>query len=354
MRWASLAAVPLALGCGGNSPAIAEGPPVEPDASVVDAALDAADEPEASPAPLDWSVVTANILADVVAVWGDATDVYVGSDMGTVYDVTSYGSSSSTFVSGIVGAGWATDSLHVYAVTASNWQAQAGQTSPGVLYQYGGDTTWDMLAAGPFYGVWGSSTTDIYAGGPAGVAHATDGRTFALEGAAGMNVLGVGGSGAGDIYATTSDPTATILHSTGDGTWTPVFGQPAGTAWAVWSSGPGDAYVIVSPTAAGDPDAFVLHSSADGGWASESVGQPGSVLVTVWGSGPGDVYVGGWHPGTDGRAGDCFHSTGDGRWSRVELPGNLYDVTSIWGRSATDVYVGAYDVDDGPTLIHGQ
>jgi hypothetical protein len=353
MRWAPVAAALLGVGCGGASPVVDESPPVEAEAPVADAAPEAADEPEASPPPLAWTPVGASLIEDVVAVWGNATDVYVGSDMGTVTDITSYGASTSTFVSGIVGAGWAADPVHDYAVTASDWEAQAGQSSAGALYRYAGDSSWTMVAAGPFYAAWGSSATDVYAGGPAGIAHATDGQTFALEGPAGMGILGVGGSGPGDIYATTSDPTATILHSSGDGNWTPVFAQPTGAAWAVWSGGPGDAYVIVSPAAAGDPDAFVLHESA-GGWTSESVGQPGSVLVTIWGSGPDDVYVGGWHPGPEGRAGDCFHSTGDGAWSRVELPGNLYEVTSLWGRGARDVYVGAYDVDDGPTLIHGR
>jgi hypothetical protein len=349
-----------ALGCGLSAP-VAESPAALLDATASDAgasdatdgAPDVQEEPETSTPPLDWTPVSANIIDDITSVWGSSTDVYVGSHMGYVYDITSYGVSSASFASGIVGAGWASDAAHIYAVTAGAWETQAGQASPGLLSQYD-DANWSTLATGPFYAIWGSSAWDIYAGGPAGIAHAGDGATFAFEGAAGTNVLGVGGSGANDVYATTSDPTATILHSTGAGDWTPLFGQPTGAAWGVWSSGPGDAYVIVSPAAAGDPDAFVLHSSADGGWTSESVSQPGSKLVTVWGSGPTDVYVGGWHAGGEGLSGDLFHSTGDGRWTRVALPGNIYQVTSVWGRGSTDVYVGAYDVDNGPTLLHGQ
>jgi hypothetical protein len=354
-RWAwVVAGLGAALGCGNTTPEHitlleAEAAPPAP-------VEDASEEPEEGPPPIAWTEISANIIDDVVSVWGSATDVYVGGDKGAIYDIASTGATTDDAIMGLVGAGWAVDEQHAYAVAGSGWEALAGLgDAAGTLYRDVGGSDWEPISGGPFTSVWGTSAQDIYAGGPSGVAHATDGTTFVAQTISGTSagVLALGGSGATDIYATTSDPAATILHSAGDGAWTPVFAQPSGAAWGVWGSEPGDAYVIVSPRGAGDPDAFVLHSSGDG-WTSESVGQPGSVLVTIWGSGPEDVYVGGWHVGgDDGRVGDLFHSTGDGTWTRVELPGTLYEVTSVWGRGPRDVFVGVYDVEAGPTLLHG-
>jgi hypothetical protein len=166
------------------------------------------------------------------------------------------------------------------------------------------------------------------------------------------NVFALWGSGPADVYASTA-PGTTILHSAGDGSWQTLYAQDGGAAWAGWSSGPGDAFAVVSPAGDG-ADAFVLHATPSG-WTPETVGQPGARLVTIWGSGPQDIYAGGYHKGPDGLlVGDLYHSAGDGQWMPVGLPGHVYQVKAVWGASPGSVYVGVYDIDDGPTVLHGQ
>jgi hypothetical protein len=358
MRAALIAVAAATLGCGGTTApvrAAKESPAV--DGGADDAAEESAPSPAeagvdraAPPAPLAWSESGSSILFDIIALWG-STDgaVYVGTDEGIVYRVDPIGSTDDTTLSSVGGAGWGGDPKHVFAVGTSAWLKTGGS---GGLYDWTGEG-WNSLAAGPFNAVWASTGSDVYAGGSGGVVHAADGRTFMRETGIAGAVLGLGGSGATDIYATTSSHDATILHSSGDGAWQSVFAQPTGSAWAVWSGASGEAYAVVSPTADGDPDAFVLHGSG-GAWMPESVGQAGSVLVAVWGSGPGDVYVAGWHAGAKGLVGDLFHSTGDGTWSRIDLPGEPYQVTSVWGSGPDSVYVGVFDVEGGPTLLRGQ
>jgi hypothetical protein len=191
--------------------------------------------------------------------------------------------------------------------------------------------------------------------GDQGVFHALDGGPFTSEDAGWTNALSVWGSGAHDVYVGTAGAPAAVLHSAGDGNWQAVYAQGGDAAWAVWSSGSGNAYALLAPAGTANPATRLVHAVPDGGWNDESFSPTPTTLVALWGSGAGDVYAGGWHAdAAAGRAGDLFHSTGTGRWIRVSLPGKLYDVRCIWGNSADDVYVGAYDVNDGPVLLHGQ
>jgi len=328
------------------------------DASSTVSAPDApGDEQDADLAPaLTWTALDANIVeGDIVSIWGTgAADVYVGTDMQSVYLITN-GFSMWTGVSAqVVGGGWGSDPQAVYAVGASAWLMQMGLSSGGGLFRYGGDGAWASVAAGGFYSVWGSSAADVYLAGDTGVLHSVDGGSFANESSAGGSILSVWGSGPADVYAATSSTLGTILHSAGDGDWQTVYTEAGVEAWAVWSSEPGDAYAIVVPTGVSNPPTHIVHSTKLQGWVSESVAPTPTTLVTLWGSGPNDVYAGGWHEDSAGRGGDLFHSTGDGRWTRVPLPGTPYDVRCVWGSSATNVYVGIFDAEEGAVLLQGQ
>jgi hypothetical protein len=341
--------------------AAAEASPVEDALSEASPGDDAAAGAEGAVPPpaataLTWSEVTANILeGDIVSIWGTSgTDVYVGTDLKSVYSLRSGVSTWTGVSTDVVGGGWGSDPSTVYAVGASAWLAQLGVSSGGGLFRYKDRGIWTSVAAGTFYSVWGSSAHDVYVVGEAGVLHSIDGSSFASEGAAGGNVLSVWGSGPNDVYVATANALGTILHSAGDGNWRPAYTEPTSRAWAVWGSGPGDVYAVLSPASAGDPNAHLVHSMPDGSWAGEAVSQEPTTLVALWGSGAHDVYAGGWHAGAAGRSGALYRSSGDGRWSPVDLPGKPYDVRCIWGSSPIDVYVGVFDVSAGPVLLHGQ
>jgi len=374
MRVAVLSAAWLALGCSASELDLFGGPDEErrapadasssAEASPGDAST-SADEPietpdddaqEAAPPPLTWSAVSANIIeGDIVSIWGSgAANVYVGTDMQSVYLITNGSSMWTGVPSQVVGGGWSGGAGSAYAVGASAWLAQTGMASAGGLFQYTGDQAWKEVTSGTLYSAWGSSPVDLYVVGDPGVMHSTDGATFVTESSAGTGALSVWGSGPDDVYMGSSAATATILHSAGDGTWEQVYTEGGAEAWAVWSGEPGDAYAIVVPAGMANPPAHVVHASKGHGWTSEPVGDGTITLVALWGSGAGDVYAGGWHLDSAGKGGDLFHSTGDGRWTRVTLPGSPYDVRCVWGSSATDVYVGVFDTEDGPVLLHGK
>jgi len=362
VRVLPIASVALSLGCGlsasygatGDGTPDAQDARREPEASDLDASLDAQPEP-----PLSWTSVDEDIFqGDIVSVWGSSsTDVSVGTDSFAVVRIASGIAAPTVFPDQVAGAGWGSDPQTAYVAGSSAWLAQMGLASGGGLFRYAANyaSDWTSVASGTFYSVWGSSPGDVYAAGDLGVFHAVDGGTFVGEGPDGGGALSLGGTGPTDIYAATSMVAGTILHSTGDGNWQAVYTETGGEAWAVWSGEPGDAYAIVVPVGGGDnPPAHLVHLKAGQGWVTESVSDTPTTLVTLWGSSAGDVYAGGWHLDSAGKGGDLFHSTGDGQWTRVALPGTPYDVRCVWGSSASDVYVGLYDIENGPVLLHGQ
>jgi hypothetical protein len=325
------------------------------DGSASDAdASDASDAIVYSYSPLTWSQVSANISAgDVVSIWGTGpADVYVGTDMQSVYHIQNGHSKWTGVPGGVVGAGWGSDPQNVYASGASAWFPQTG--AGGGLFQLSGNY-WNQVALGTLYAVWGSSAGDVYAVGVPGILHSINGGPFAAEGPTGMSMLSVWGSGPNDVYVASSGATSGLWHSTGDGTWSPITTVTGGSPWAIWGSGAGDVYVVVSSLSPGAAAAVLARGGADGGWASQSVSSAAATIVSIWGSSAHDIYVAGWHHDSrTGRAGDLYHSLGDGSWAPVNLPGNLYEVTCVWGSGATDVYVGAFSIDDGPIVLHGQ
>ncbi len=113
--------------------------------------------------------------------------------------------------------------------------------------------------------------------------------------------------------------------------------HPAGTAFrAVWGDGAGTVWAVSS---SGD----VLRWSA-GTWNVHT--SVGTALRAVWGTGPLDVWVGGdggiWH-GTGATAATLT-------FQASALPQAGTRITSIWGAAANDVWaVGSYE-DKGATI----
>jgi hypothetical protein len=273
---------------------------------------------------------------------------------GSVYHIESGAPVLASLNTTLVGAGWGTSSQDVFAAGASAWLARAGLASNGGLFHSTGGDLWTSVATGAFDAVWGSSSTDVYAVGPAGVVHST-GDAFLPEPSAGTDIVSVWGSSGADVYVTSTGTMGTIWHSAGDGAWTAIYAEPNLEPWAIWGSGPGDVYAVLSPDSTSTQTAHVAHLKG-GSWTPEVVDFGATKLVALWGSSSGDVYVGGWNEDAAGKniGGALYHTTGHEDWSRVDLPGSVYQVRAIWGSSATDVYVGVVDAESGAVLLHGQ
>jgi hypothetical protein len=320
-----------------------------------DAATDAA-SPEAAtdaPTPLTWSQSAADVsTGEVVAIWGTSdTNIYVGTDLHAIYWVHDLRTTSTNLPSPVVGGGWASDPSHVYAVGASAWLAQQGVALCGRAVSL---RRLDLDARSQRHllrrmGKLVRRRLPRRVRGHRALGRRRGLHERELRGRPERLGLRTEGRLCSDVRSGCDHRALARGRQLGTG----LRGCQR-AAWAVWSSGPGDVYAVVSPGASGDPDAVVVHSAADGGWATEPVGQPGARLVAIWGSGPGDVYAAGYHVDSAGRTGDLYHSSGDGQWSRVALPGDIYDVTCVWGASPTNVYVGVYDVDDGPIVLQGR
>jgi hypothetical protein len=355
-RMALAAFACLSAACGNVTPHPSSAQPGGPDGGSPQAA-DAGDEgSDAATDSLVWSAVGTNVQGDILAIWGSSDDdIFVGTDTPNVAELRSGGLLRSLIPGqgAMVGAGWGSSAQGAYAAGGSAWLEQAGTKTPGGLFQYTGSTVWQEVDSRAFFAVWGSSPEDVYAVGPGGVTHSIAGGPFVSETSAGTEAVSVWGSGATDVYVATTSDAGAILHSAGDGGWSPVVAQKAGAAWTLWGSGAGDVYALVSLPSAATPFARIVHATADGGWNTESLGGPSTTLVALAGSGKGDVYAGGWQDGSP-RLGVLFHSAGDGQWSAVDLPGQPYQVTAIWCGGPNDVYVGLFDAQGGPMLLHGQ
>ncbi len=102
----------------------------------------------------------------------------------------------------------------------------------------------------------------------------------------------------------------------------------------IWASGPNDLYVVGF-------DGMILHSTGDGVWTPQNSGTSED-LLTIWGSGPNDIYVGG--------SGLILHSTGNGDW---EIQASFADETiaAMWGSGPNDIYAGVGFGDEAQYLF---
>jgi hypothetical protein len=305
--------------------------------------------PSGACVPAGWMAQSSGTTNNLDAVWGSGPgDVYVVGDS-TVLHSTGAGTWTAQALPGpVVSAGniglrsvWGSSMSDVYAVGDG-----------AVVVHSTGAGTWTLQngpVTGGFFGVWGSSATDVYAtsGGSNGAfAYSTGNGTWigsSPGSIGGLALTAIWGSGAGDIYATGGSNSLGgdgILHSTGGGTsatWTMELNLGFTTTSQVlglWGSGSGDVYAV-------GEGGTIYHSTGNGTWTSQTSGTSQD-LSAVWGSGSGDVYA-------VGASGTVLHSTGTGTWTAL-ASNTTQNLVGVWGSGSTDVYaVGAQG-----TILHLQ
>jgi hypothetical protein len=135
-----------------------------------------------------------------------------------------------------------------------------------------------------------------------------------------------------------------VLHSAGSGDWqeeTNGVSTIGGGLFTVWGSGPTDIY-------AGGFSDTLLHSTGNGVWTPQTIGNLGP--FDLWGSGPNDIYFA--HAAS---AGNVYHSTGNGTWSPLMIGTGSSTISTVWGTSASNVYfAGGTGTSFGtPYVVHG-
>jgi len=177
-------------------------------------------------------------------------------------------------------------------------------------------------------GIWGSSANDVYAVGRSGsLVHSTGDGTWTTQptGTA-SHLTGIWGSSATDIYV--SVLANVILHSTGDGTWV-HYGYTAGATFDdVWGSGPSDIYVV---------GPGVVHGTGNGAWQRPPQAVGDGSTFAVWGTSATNIYVA---TGVDSAmTRTIHHSTGDGVWRAETTPVGAH-MQTIWGADASHIFAG--------------
>jgi hypothetical protein len=195
----------------------------------------------------------------------------------------------------------------------------------GVILHFDGKS-WQVVinqspAQDTFVSLWGPAPNDIYiAAGTSNVLGHWDGTSWTLSNLGDTNeaFTGVGGSGAGDIWAVGNQ----LWHSDGTG-FVPAATQPVNSGPPpnyLYAVGPGDAWLVGSR-------GLILHWS--GGQFTAYPNVTKSTLEKVWGRGGNDI----WACGTGGTA---IHWDGSAWQASYTLPNS----SMIWGGSgaANDVW----------------
>jgi hypothetical protein len=173
---------------------------------------------------------------------------------------------------------WGADATHIWAVAGYIFSRNAGT---------GGWNT-DCCASGvaPFFGLWGAAANDVYAVGQSGTSmlvYHNNGSGWTAQtnfvGISGLyQLLGIWGSSSSNIYIVGEQQT--ILHSTGNGTWTLVSAQNGPAYNAVWGSGPNDVYAV-----------GLSYAHYDGtAWTNPPVFSA-QQLFGIWGTAANNIYA---------------------------------------------------------------
>jgi hypothetical protein len=198
-----------------------------------------------------------------------------------------------------------------------------------------GESEWTWHAPWPpgddLYGVWGSAPNDIYGVGWGGTMVHCDGSTWSLiprvNGGTLNAVLGVA---ANNIFAVGADPSGSagqILHYDGS-TWT-VMATATNVLYAIWCSGPNDAYAVGA-------GGLIMHYNGSA-WSSEE-SPTNLTLRGVWGSGPNDVW------GT-GDSAVVVHYNGRTWWTTGGWAPTI-TFRGMWGIPSGEVYFIGEDASD--------
>ncbi len=198
--------------------------------------------------------------------------------------------------------------------------------------------------------VWGSSGGDVYTVGLQGtIFHSTGDDTWQEQKTGRpFELTSVSGSSASDVYAVESQ---SVLHSTGDGAWSPVAGiqnESAAAFRTVFLTSPTSVFVSGGTSKA-------VPAYPTGGinilrWNQRASTREYAVaehsLFGLHGAAATDLWAVGSFQQGGGTLGMVLHSTGDGVWSKQRFEpetGTLYlgGLTSVWASSKTDVYAAA-------------
>lgn len=246
--------------------------------------------------------------------------------------------------------------------------------STGDVYISAGDDVWTRRPTdteADLYGLWGSGPDNVWVAVNSNFILRWTGKwTHEYQGIkAGHVFYGVGGASATDVYIAGGD----ILHSMGDGYWSPVILPANGGSNVVQALGPGEfvcadnehTYHVTGTTAtvelhglhstrkngiwaSSSTDIYVIHLDGiahrrtDGKWIAEytwaSNANDGG--QAIWGASATEVFaVTVW--------GTLLRSHGDGQWIPFEIDPDwkpssvpLLQSTGIWGTSASNLYIG--------------
>lgn len=179
-------------------------------------------------------------------------------------------------------------------------------------------------------GIWGTGADNLYLATNAKAVYHIGADGVPRAQAVPSGLFAITGSDAHHMWAIT---VATVLFSSGDGTWTmqhapndPEFLYVTG----IWASGPNDIYATgIRKGGFG----AIYHSAGDGYWTAQQA--TGTRMYAVWGRSSSDVYAVGWSH-------QVFHTTGNGKWTDLsaQFSGSF---TAVWG-NATDMFIAGSSI----------
>jgi hypothetical protein len=161
-----------------------------------------------------------------------------------------------------------------------------------------------------------------------------------------------------DLFAIWCNPLATKIYAVGGhgavesslggvNVWTRETSGSNAELHGVWGApNSSDVWAVgQSIDGGGNASGVILHSTGNGTWTPETVTTPSSVsgFLAVWGSSSTDIYA----AGTDGTlvGGVIYHSTGNGMWTPVST-GSKHAIWGLWGSAAGDIYAA------GDAILH--
>jgi hypothetical protein len=289
--------------------------------------------PDAAPAPfvpLTWQAQDSGTAAHLWDVLGVAGELFVPADDSAIMHSPGDGTwtreplANGSSMYGIAGS------------SPSDMWAVGNVASAGIaVFHRDATGTWTFVPT-PFTDALNSvvalAPDDIYAAGyRSGIGH-FDGSTWTRQPGPAVNLFRLFAISPSDLYLV--GDSATLLHSTGDGTWTPQVVPTTEDLIGIWASSASDIY------AAGH-NGTILHSIGDGTWTAQTTGVT-TGLWALWGSGARDIYAA-------GEGSIILHSAGDGTWTPFETGTGVSVFEELWGTGPDDVYL----VGDGGTILHG-
>lgn len=222
-------------------------------------------------------------------------DVWMVGDSATIanFDGVKWNDHKKPFTQHLRGV-WAANDTEVFAVGLG-----------GVIAKYDG-LIWKQMPTAPqgmdFHAVWGTDPNDVYVAGKGGSLVRFNGLKWTVIGGPVTGTLrGVWASSEKDVWAVGEG--ASIYHSAGDGSWTPVQIDPYEIPMqdpkvikedlsAIWGTAKDDIWAIGLPDKHGE--ATLLHYDGKSWKFVPALGTEGRMFRSIWGWHKGSIlFVGG-------------------------------------------------------------